>query len=254
MVLPRTYSGLATGGDKQQGKRIFQVVLDPGVMPGYKEIRGFKSRRVHQNLTYMKQLEIAAVVASIAHIDDTEVLKLYQNINVMKDQELMYRAVMANLHGKDAASFTLSSDLDVFHKFMINDVSGQLSQSGLVLTDIPEYHYGAGRSLFAIAQLLDKNLIRKDQARLLLKDVLLTSNIGLLLEDVLVTSTALDEADTSELDAIVKTVLAQNAKAVQEFKSGKDKAIGSLMGQVMRQMKADPQLVTATIKRLISEG
>lgn len=181
-------------------------------------------------------------------------MTLYQNINVMKEQELMYRAVMANLHGKEAASFTLSPDLDIFHKFLINDVSGQLSQSGLALTDIPEYHYGAGRSLFAIAQLLHKDLIRKDQARALLKDVLLTSNIGLPLEDVLVTTTALDEADTSELDAIVKAVISQNAKAVAEFKSGKEKAIGSIMGQVMRQMKADPQLVTSTIKRIIAES
>jgi aspartyl-tRNA(Asn)/glutamyl-tRNA(Gln) amidotransferase subunit B len=199
----------------------------------------------------MKQLEIAAIVASVRDITDDEVLRLYQNINVMKDQELMYRAVMTNLHGAEAASFTLSSDLDIFHKFLINDVSGQLSQSGLALTDIPEYHYGAGRSLFAIAQLLAKDLIRKDQARSLLKDVLLTSNIGLTLEDVLVTSTALDEADTSELEAIVKTVLAQNAKAVAELLAGKDKAIGTLMGQVMRQMKADPQLVTKLIKQFI---
>lgn len=202
----------------------------------------------------MKQLEIAAVVASVRDITDQEVLTLYQNINVMKEQELMYRAVMGNLHGKEAASFTLSPDLDIFHKFLINDVSGQLSQSGLALSDIPEYYYGAGRSLFAIAQLLHKDLIRKDQARLLLKDVLLTSNIGLPLEDVLVTSSSLDEADTSELDAIVKTVLAQNTKAVVEYKSGKEKAIGVIMGQVMRQMKADPHLVTATIKRLIAES
>lgn len=202
----------------------------------------------------MKQLEIAAVVASIREITDQDVLALYQNINVLKDQEPMYRSVMANLHGAEAASFTLSQDLDTFHKFLINDVSGQLSQSGLSLTDIPEYHHGVGRSLFAIAQLLSKELIRKDQARALLKDVLLTTNIGLPLEDVLVTSTALDEADTSELDAIVRTVISQNAKVVQEIKSGKDKAIGSLMGQVMRQMKADPQLVTSIIKRIIAES
>lgn len=202
----------------------------------------------------MKILEIAAVVASVNPVTDVEVLKLYQNICMMKAQEPTYRAVMMNLHGPDTAAYKLSADLDDFYKFMINDVSGQLSSTGLSVPDLPEYHHGAGRSIYAISQLITRGLIRKDQARLLLKDVLLSTNVGLTLEDVLVTSTALDEADTSELDAIVKTVISQNAKAVAEFKSGKEKAIGSIMGQVMRQMKADPQLVTATIKRIIAEG
>jgi Asp-tRNA(Asn)/Glu-tRNA(Gln) amidotransferase B subunit len=202
----------------------------------------------------MKILEIAAVVASVSQVTDREVLQLYRNIGVMKEQELMYRAVMQNLHGAEAATYQLSPDLDDFYKFMINDVSGQLSANNLSLTDIPEYHLGAGRSIYAMSQLITRGLIRKDQARLLLKDVLLTPNIGLSLEDVLVTSTALDEADTAELDVIVRNVLSQNPKVVAEYLGGKEKVLGSLMGQIMRQMKADPQLVTATIKRLIAEG
>lgn len=202
----------------------------------------------------MKILEIAAVVASVSQVTDAEVLKMYQNIGVLKEQELMYRAVMHNLHGPDAASYQLSPDLDDFYKFMINDVSGQLSANGLTLNDIPTYHLGAGRSIYAMSLLITRGLIRKDQARQLLKDVLLTSNIGLTLEDVLVTSTALDEADTAELEVIVREVLSQNSKIVAEYLAGKEKVIGSLMGQVMRKIKADPQLVTATIKRLISEG
>lgn len=202
----------------------------------------------------MKILEIAAVVASVSQVTDVEVLKLYQNICMMKSQEPTYRAVMMNIYGPDAAVHKLSSDLDDFYKFMINDVSGQLSATGLTVNDLPEYHHGAGRSIYAISQLITRGLIRKDQARLLLKEVLMSTNVGLTLEDVLVTSTALDEADTAELDVVVKDVLKQNPKIVAEYLAGKEKVIGSLMGQIMRQMKADPQLVTATIKRLITES
>ncbi len=60
-------------------------------------------------------------------------------------------------------------------------------------------------------------------------------------------------SDTGALEAIVETVLADPklAKAVEDIRAGKDKAIGAVMGQVMRQSggKANPQVVTQIIKQ-----
>jgi aspartyl-tRNA(Asn)/glutamyl-tRNA(Gln) amidotransferase subunit B len=51
-------------------------------------------------------------------------------------------------------------------------------------------------------------------------------------------------ADTGALEGAVNAVLARNAKAVADFKAGKQAAIGALIGQVMREVKgADPNLV-----------
>ena len=57
--------------------------------------------------------------------------------------------------------------------------------------------------------------------------------------------------DTGALERVVDKVLAGNPKTVEEYKSGKTKVIGFLVGQVMQEMKgkADPQ----TVKRLLSE-
>ena len=51
--------------------------------------------------------------------------------------------------------------------------------------------------------------------------------------------------DTKAIEAIVDKVIADNPKAVEEYKGGKKKAIGSLVGQVMKQSKgkANPQMV-----------
>lgn len=49
-----------------------------------------------------------------------------------------------------------------------------------------------------------------------------------------------NKADTSELDNAIQTVLNNNPKAIQDIKQGKDKAIGALVGQVMKQIKTDP--------------
>ncbi|MSR58179.1 MAG: Asp-tRNA(Asn)/Glu-tRNA(Gln) amidotransferase subunit GatB [Planctomycetaceae bacterium] len=50
--------------------------------------------------------------------------------------------------------------------------------------------------------------------------------------------------DTGELDRVIGEVLAKNAKAAADFQSGKQGAVGALIGQVMKQVKgADPQTV-----------
>lgn len=50
--------------------------------------------------------------------------------------------------------------------------------------------------------------------------------------------------DTGAIDAAIAAVLAKNEKAVADFKGGNEKAIGALIGQVMKSVKgADPQTV-----------
>ena len=65
----------------------------------------------------------------------------------------------------------------------------------------------------------------------------------------------LQVSDTSALEGFVDAVLAEgrNAKAIADLKAGKDKAIGALMGQVMKLSKgqANPQVVTELIKKKV---
>ena len=54
--------------------------------------------------------------------------------------------------------------------------------------------------------------------------------------------------DTGAIDAAITTVLGRSAKAIADFKAGKQNAIGALIGQVMREVKgADPQTVREKI-------
>jgi len=57
-------------------------------------------------------------------------------------------------------------------------------------------------------------------------------------------------SDTSALDAIVDQVLAANAKSVDEYRAGKDKALNALVGQAMKasQGKANPAQLTELLK------
>ena len=56
--------------------------------------------------------------------------------------------------------------------------------------------------------------------------------------------------DTKAIEAIVDKVLAANQKAVDDYKGGNAKAIGALVGQVMKQSKgkANPKMVNELLK------
>jgi len=62
----------------------------------------------------------------------------------------------------------------------------------------------------------------------------------------------LQVSDTGALEAMVVQIIAdeKNAKAVEDIRGGKDKAIGALMGQIMKMSKgqANPKMVTQLIK------
>jgi aspartyl-tRNA(Asn)/glutamyl-tRNA(Gln) amidotransferase subunit B len=61
-------------------------------------------------------------------------------------------------------------------------------------------------------------------------------------------------SDASAIEKIVDEVLARNAKQVEDYRAGKEKAFNSLVGQVMKatQGKANPAQVNAILKRKLA--
>ena len=58
-------------------------------------------------------------------------------------------------------------------------------------------------------------------------------------------------SDAGEIEKIVDQVLAENAKSVEEFRAGKDKAFNALVGQVMKASKgkANPAQVNDMLRK-----
>ena len=61
-------------------------------------------------------------------------------------------------------------------------------------------------------------------------------------------------SDTGAIEKIIDEVLANNAKSVEEFRSGKDKAFNALVGQVMKATKgkANPGQVSDMLKKKLA--
>ena len=58
-------------------------------------------------------------------------------------------------------------------------------------------------------------------------------------------------SDSGAIEKIVDEVIAANARSVDEFRSGKDKAFNALVGQAMKAArgKANPQQVNEILRR-----
>ncbi|MBT3865168.1 Asp-tRNA(Asn)/Glu-tRNA(Gln) amidotransferase subunit GatB [Candidatus Peregrinibacteria bacterium] len=60
-------------------------------------------------------------------------------------------------------------------------------------------------------------------------------------------------SDTSELEAVCKKAIEANPQAVEDFKNGKDRAIGSIVGMVMKETKgqANPAKASEIVRKML---
>jgi aspartyl-tRNA(Asn)/glutamyl-tRNA(Gln) amidotransferase subunit B len=80
----------------------------------------------------------------------------------------------------------------------------------------------------------------------------LLSTLALDIVDKIIEKRGLKQiSDSSEIEKIVDQVLAANAQQIADYKSGKEKAFNSLVGQVMKASKgkANPAQVNVLLKQ-----
>jgi aspartyl-tRNA(Asn)/glutamyl-tRNA(Gln) amidotransferase subunit B len=106
----------------------------------------------------------------------------------------------------------------------------------------------ADEQLIKLSQMVEDNKLSSTAAKEVLSEVLKT---GADPEKVAADKNLLQVSDEGAIAEIVKQVLAENEKAAEDVKNGEMKAIGFLVGQVMKlsQGKANPALATELIKK-----
>src|SRR5690606_9263079 len=97
-------------------------------------------------------------------------------------------------------------------------------------------------ALVELLQLIGKGTISNNVGKEVLKEMFHTGKAAA----AIVKEKGLEQiSDSSELEAIVDQVIAENPGPAAEFADGKDKVVGFLVGQVMKATrgKANPQRV-----------
>ena len=132
--------------------------------------------------------------------------------------------------------------------WLMGDVSSQLNRDGIEIDAIP---VSAAQLALVLQRITDGTISNK-----IAKEIFSTiwdekaADDGA--ADRIIDAKGLKQiSDTGALEAIIDEVLAANAKSVEEFRAGKEKAFNALIGQAMKATKgkANPQQVNELLKK-----
>jgi aspartyl-tRNA(Asn)/glutamyl-tRNA(Gln) amidotransferase subunit B len=161
-----------------------------------------------------------------------------------------YEAALLTSSREDADAYEALVGAGVPAKLAANWLLGDVARLSN-LHRVPVQHSGLGViGLAALLRLLETGAINGTVAKELLDELYLGGGDP----EALVGERGLGQvSDESALGAIVDEVLAANAKAVADFTGGKEQALGSLVGQVMKATRgrADAKLVNKLLRERI---
>ena len=131
--------------------------------------------------------------------------------------------------------------------WVMGDLSRLLNAAHLDIIDCPI----RPQQLAEMLKMMDDGIISGKIAKTVFEQMFTTGKnpITIVKEKGLIQIT-----DKGALDAIVEQVLSGNPKSVEDYRAGKDKALGFLVGQVMKATrgKANPELVNRLLKDKLS--
>lgn len=127
--------------------------------------------------------------------------------------------------------------------WLLGDVSAYLNSENVTIEEFPI----APANLGEMVNLINKGVLSSKLAKKVFTEMLTTNKEP----KVLVKELGLEQiSDEGAIVKIVEETLAENPQSVADYKAGKDRALGFLVGQIMKKSrgKANPEMVNALLK------
>jgi len=142
----------------------------------------------------------------------------------------------------------LNKNYKAISNFVMGDLMGALKAAGLEITESPV----KPENLVKLVKLIDANVVSSKIAKVVFEDMF---KEGADPETVVKQKGLVQITDEGAVGKVVDKVLLDNPVIVAEYKSGKDKVIGNLVGKVMKESagKANPGLVNKILKEKLSK-
>ncbi len=136
------------------------------------------------------------------------------------------------------AAVAVTDDAKGVANWLLGEVSAYLNNEGLEIDKFPVTPAHLGELVALIKKgVLSSKLAKKVFAEMVKEDKA---------PSVLVKELGLEQvSDTGAIEALVDETLAENPQSIEDFKAGKDRALGFLVGQIMKKSrgKANPGMV-----------
>ena len=253
-------------------RRQIELIEDGGAVvqetrlydPDRGQTRSMRSKEDANDYRYFPDPDLLPVI-----IDDTWVALVRSNMPALPTQlrqqwqsEFSLSAYDAQLLTQDRGTAKAFEDLlDIVGKPLAkaaaNLIAGEFAsasnRAGIASGDAPVKAEQLAPLLIRVADGTISNKIAKDIFNVLWEDAIAGKPLSTV--DQIIDAKGLRQiSDSGALETIIDQVLASNAKSVEEFRSGKEKAFNALVGQIMKasQGKANPGQVNELLrKRLV---
>ncbi|MEW6202647.1 MAG: Asp-tRNA(Asn)/Glu-tRNA(Gln) amidotransferase subunit GatB [bacterium] len=147
-----------------------------------------------------------------------------------------YEAVLTNFHEPKTIS-----------NWMLTELLGALNESGKTIEECKITPVQFAQLLHLIKKGAISGRIGKD----VFKEMFATGNSP---DDIIAAKGLMQVSDAAQLEAVVEKVIQNHPGPAADYRAGKNKALGFLVGQVMKETggKANPQMVNEIIRRKLS--
>jgi aspartyl/glutamyl-tRNA(asn/gln) amidotransferase subunit B len=138
------------------------------------------------------------------------------------------------------------ADAKVASNWILGDIAKKLNEEGITMVAIPI----SPADLAGLLQLIDKGTISGKIAKKVLPEMWHSHKTA---EAVVKEQGLVQITDTGELETIVRQIVAANPQSVADYQAGKKKAIGFLVGQIMKETKgrANPGVVNQLLTKIL---
>ncbi|HQN47735.1 MAG TPA: Asp-tRNA(Asn)/Glu-tRNA(Gln) amidotransferase subunit GatB [Rugosibacter sp.] len=238
----------------EEGRAIQQatVLFDPDTG----ETRAMRSKEDAHDYRYFPDPDLLPLAISPAWIDEIKATLPELPAQMKARFEADY-----GLSSYDAAALTASLEVSTYFaatlavagqgnaklcaNWIMGEVAARLNKEGLEMNAVPL----APTFLAGIIRRIADNTLSHKMAREVF-DALWAGEAQDV--DAIIAARGLTQVtDSGAIEAMIDGVLAANAKSVEEFRAGKEKAFNALVGQIMKAAKgkADPQQVNDLLRK-----
>lgn len=211
-----------------------------------------RSKEQAHDYRYLPDPDLVPIVVDPAWVDE-----IHRNLPELPDARKQRFMADYGLSSYDAEVITASRamaeyfDAVVSHKvdakaaanWLMGDLAKHVNAAGIEMDECPL----APANLAGMLTLIDKGTISGKIAKTVFEEMW---NSGKDAETIVKEKGLVQISDEGAIIAIVDAVIAANPQSVEDFKAGKEKAIGFLVGQTMKQTKgrANPELVNKLLR------
>lgn len=141
-----------------------------------------------------------------------------------------------------------SRDAKAIANWLMGDISAYLNNNNIAISDFQV----SAANIASLVAFINKGVLSSKLAKTVFEEMIASNKQP----DVIIKEKGLEQiSDTGAIEKIVEETIAENPKSVEDYKAGKEKAIGFLVGQVMKKSrgKANPDMVNNLLKDKLNQ-